>query len=47
MKKEGKIDRNIMVTNLVGCIGLGAALDTLTLFGCVVEVADRVGVTFQ
>jgi len=37
MKKEGKIDRDIMVTNLVGCIGLGAAVDTLALFGCVVE----------
>jgi len=36
-----------MVTNLVGCIGLIAAVDTLALFGCVVEVADWAGVTFQ
>jgi hypothetical protein len=46
MKKEGKIDRDIVV-NLVGCIGLSPAVDTLALFGCVVEVAVWAGVTFQ
>jgi len=47
VKKEGKIDRDIMVTSLVGCIGVGAAVGTLALFGCVVEVAGWAGVTFQ
>jgi hypothetical protein len=47
MKKEGKIGRDVMVTNLVECIGLNAAADTLALFGCFVEVADWAGVTFQ
>jgi len=49
VKKEGKIDWDIMVTNLVGCrpIGLNATFDTVALFGCVVEVADWTRVTFQ
>jgi hypothetical protein len=46
MRKEGKIDRDIMVTNLVGCIGLSAAVDTLALFGTVVEVTDWAELTF-
>jgi hypothetical protein len=43
MKKEGKKDRDIMVTNLVGRIGFDAAVDTVALLYCVVEVADWAG----